>query len=172
MRMTPSAALRGFTIPFLLLLFAFVLLVVAGMRGSLGPFDLTTASWIVAAQWVLAPVVGGLLMRHFDLRDVATSAAWLGITIGLAVVLVLLPAAGTASEACRGAGGTVVGYMLGCIAVAALVGIGIAASLLLTARMARRDLLIPAAVLAGAAVSFASGAGAVNLYYGFVACLR
>ena len=170
--MTGGAILRGLVVPFGILLLAFFVLFFAGMNGSLGPLDLATASWIVIALWVIAPVVGGLLGRTLSARDLVRAASWLGLVLGAAVAFFFLTAAGTAAASCAVAVGTnAVGYVLGCLAVGTVAGGGMSASLLLTARLARRESLV-AAVIVGGALNLLAGAGAYFLFYSIIKCFR
>jgi hypothetical protein len=59
----------------------------------------------------------------------------------------------------------------GCLAVGAIVGIRIGASVLITARLARRGWWLPAALLGGG-LNFGAGAVAYALVYSIVTCLH
>ena len=62
-------------------------------------------------------------------------------------------------------------YLVACLAVGAIVGVGTGVSLFLTAVLAARRWWLPG-VASGAIVSFAAGYAAYNLYYDFAVCLR
>lgn len=170
--MTGSAIVRGVMVPLGIVILACFVFFVAGMRGSLGPLDLGTVNVIVIVQWVLAPVVGGLLAQTIVDGALIRAAPLLAALLGLAVAFVLLTAAGTASTTCGlAAGPSALGYVGGCLAVGAVIGSGAGASLLFTGRLARRNHWIPA-VLIGGALNLVAGAGAYVLFYSIVACFR
>ncbi len=133
------------------------------MLGPLGPFGLAAANGLVIALWVLAPVVGGLLLVSANERDVLTAGIVLGVALGLAMVSALfLFGAGTIS----GAGPCVFdlhrsapAFVLGILAVSTLVGAGAGMSLMATALLARRGRWLGGSV-AGGLVSLAAGAAA------------
>ena len=158
-------------IPFGILFLAFAVLFLAGMRGSLGPLDLATAQWIILGLWIAAPVVGGLVSRGLTDRETTLSAAVLAVVVGLAVAAVFLTGAGTASSCEIGATRSAAAYVVGCLGVGAIVGIGVGASALITARLARRGRWL-LAVLLGGGLNFVASAGAYFLYYSMVTCLR
>jgi hypothetical protein len=169
--MTGTAILRGVVVPFGILALAFRIDLFAGESGSLGPLDPATAQWVILGFWIAAPVVGGLASRALSDRQITRAAAVLAAVVGLAVAGVFLTAAGFGSSCSRGAVGSTAGYVLGCLGVGAIVGIGVGASELITARLARRGWWLPA-VLLGGGLSFVASAGAVFLYYSIVTCLR
>jgi hypothetical protein len=169
--MSDTAFFRGVEVPIGILALAFAILFFAGQAGSLGPLDFATYQWIIIGLWVAAPVVGGLLSRGLSDRQITRAAAVLAVLLGLAVAAFFSTAAGTASSCASGAVGSAAAYILGCLGVGAMVGIGAGASELITARLARRGWWLPA-VLLGGGLSFAASAGAYFLYYSVVTCLR
>ncbi|MEO8251811.1 MAG: hypothetical protein ABI578_07485 [Chloroflexota bacterium] len=169
--MTGTAILRGVVVPFGILVLAFSVLLFAGMAGSLGPLDLATAQWFILALWVAAPVVGGISSRGLGDRQIALAATVLAVVLGLAVATVLLTGAGTASS-CQVAGSrSAAGFVGGCLGVAAIVGIGMGASLLTAARLAQRGRR-PLGIILGGGVNILASAGAYFLFYSVVTCLR
>lgn len=169
--MTDTAIRRGVVVPFGILALAFAILFFAGQAGSLGPLDFATYQWIILGLWIAAPVVGGLVSRTLSDRQITLAAALLAVVLGLAVAAFFLTAAGTASSCAIGAGGSAAAYALGCLGVGAIVGTGVGASELITARLARRGWWL-LAVLLGGGLSFGASAGAYFLYYSIVTCLR
>src|ERR1700674_4975500 len=168
--MTYSAIERGVVLPLTILALAYAVLFFAGQAGSLGPLDFATYQWIIVGLWVAAPVVGGLVSHALSDRLITLTAALLAVVLGLAVAFFLLTAAGTASSCARGAVGSVAAYSLGCLGDGAVVGIGVGAGEVVTARLARRGLWLPA-VLLGGGLSFLASAAAYLFYYSFVTCL-
>ena len=169
--MTGNAILRGVMIPFGILFLAFAVLFVAGMRGSLGPLDLATAQWFILGLWIAAPVVGGLVSRGLTDREIALAAAVLAVVVGLAVAAVFVTAAGTASTCGIGDTRSAAAYVVGCVGVGAVVGVGMSASVLITARLARRGRWLVGALLGGG-LNFGASAGAYFLYYSIITCLH
>ncbi len=162
---------RSVAVPLGILLLALAILFGAGQAESLGPLDFATYQWLILALWISAPVVGGFGSRVLSDRQLASGAAVLGLVLGLAAAAFFLTAAGTASS-CRDTGsGSAVGYVLGCVGIGAIVGVGIGASELVTARLARRGWLLVAALLGGG-ISLAGSAGGFFIYYSVGACLR
>jgi hypothetical protein len=166
-----AAFSRSVAIPFGILVLAFGVLFLAGQAGSLGPLDFARYQWLILALWISAPVVGGFASRVLDNRQLTSGATVLGLVLGVFVAAFFLTAAGTASS-CRDAGnGHALGYALGCAGVGAIVGIGIGASELVTALLARRGwLLVP--LLVGGGISLAGSVGGFSIYYSVVTCLR
>lgn len=169
--MSGMAFSRSVAVPLGILLVAFGVLVFAGQAGSLGPLDFATYQWLLLGLWVSAPVVGGFASRALAHGQLASGAKVLGLVLGLAVAAFFLTAAGTASS-CRDAGsGSAAGYVLGCLGVGALVGVGAGASEFVTALLARRGWLL-VTVLLGAGINLVGSAGGFFIYYSVVACLR
>ncbi len=145
----------------------------AGEYQGLGPLDLETADRLALALWVAAPVAGGLAAGILSNGELARGALALGLIVGLVAAVVVLLAAGTGDYTCAinlpsfpGA------YPLGCLAFGALVGAGVGIGFRVGGLAARRRVtLLPGVVLAMAA-TFASSAGAYELFYGAVRCLR
>ncbi len=162
---------RSVAVPFGILLLAFAVLFFAGQAGSLGPLDFVTYQWLILALWISAPVVGGFASRVLSDRQLTSGAVVLGLVLGLAVAAFFLTAAGTASS-CRDAGnGSAGGYVLGCLGVGAVVGVGTGACELATAQLARRGRLL-VAVLLGGGISLAASASGFLTYYSVVTCMR
>ena len=173
--MTGDAILRGVVIPFGILALAFAIFYFAGQTGSLGQLDFSTYRWIIIGLWIAAPVVGGLVSRPLSDRKISIAAAVLAAVLGLATAASFLTAAGTAASTASscdmGAMRSVAAYVLGCLGVGAIVGIGMGASESITARLARRGWWLPA-VLSGGVLAFGTSAGAYFLYYALVTCFR
>jgi hypothetical protein len=166
-----TAFSRSVAVPFGILLVAFGVLIFAGQAGSLGPLDFATYQWLLLALWISAPVVGGFASKVLADRQLTSGATVLGLVLGLAVAAVFLTAAGTASS-CQNAGnGSAAGYVLGCLGVGAIVGVGTGASELVTALLARRGWVL-VSMLLGGGIGLAGSAGGLFIYYSVVACLR
>ncbi len=162
---------RGVALPMGILLLAFAILFFAGQAGSLGPLEPATYRWFLLALWIAAPVAGGIAASRLTDEDLTKGAAVLGLALGLAVAAFLLTAAGTASS-CREVGtGSAAGYVIGCLAVGAVVGVGTAVSELVTALLSRRGWML-LSVLLGGGTSLVTGVAAFVLYYSVVTCLR
>lgn len=168
-----SAFVRGVVVPLAILFLAYLTVFYAGMLGSLGPLELDSAERLALGLWIVAPVVGGLLLRSMSDRQISVAAALLGVVVGLAVAFFLLTAASTASlsNACAGIPRSVGGFEAGCMAVGAVVAIGMGASVIITARLTRRGWWMPA-VLLGGGLNFGMGVGAYALVYSVVTCLH
>jgi hypothetical protein len=168
-----ATAIRGVVVPFAIFFLAFITLLYAGMLGSLGPLDLATANQLALGLWIVAPVVGGLLVRSLTVRHITFAAVVLGVVLVLEVAFVLLTGAGTAglSNACAGIPRSPAGFVVGCGVVGATVGIGTGASLFITAWLARAGWWLPAVLLAGG-LNFGAGAVAYTLFYSIVTCMH
>ncbi len=171
--MSGMAIRRGVLVPAGLVVLAFLVVFYAGMLGSLGPLDRDTAFRVAIGLWVVAPVAGGGLVRSLEGRQVVLAAIALGTLVGIAVAFLYLTAAGTASlsSACAQMPHDGALYVLGCLIVGAIAGIGMAAGVAVTAALAARDRWLSAIVLGGGA-NFGLGMAAYALVYSVVTCLR
>ena len=170
--MSDRAAVRGVLVPLGLLFAAVLLWTRASFDQSLGPLDFGTASWLIAALWVGAPVVGGLLSAGSGSPEVPRAAAVLGLVVGLLVALVVFfgPRTAVLTTECARLAGALPPLVVGALAVGAIVGFGMAAAEVVTAALTRRGLWF-AGVPVGAAVNFAAGAAALRLLYSVVVCM-
>ena len=168
-----STVIRGVLSPLAVLVLAYLVVFYAGMLRSLGPLDADTADRLALGLWVVAPVMGGLLMRSTSDRQINIAAAVLGIVVGVAVAVFFLAAAGTAalSGACAGIPRSAGGFVAGCVALGTVVAIGIGACLIITARLTRRGWWLPG-ILGGGGLNAVVNVGAYALAYSVVGCMR
>jgi hypothetical protein len=95
----------------------------------------------------------------------------LGLSLGVVVAYLSFSAARAAVNSCvLAVGSNGAGYALGCLAVGAVAGIGMGASLFLTGQLARRHRWLLALVVGGA-TSLVAGAGAYFLHYAIASCV-
>ena len=170
--MSDGAAVRGFLVPLAMLFAAALLWTRASFDRVLGPLDLGTASWLIAALWVVAPVLGGGLVADLATRDAGRAAAALGIAVGLAVAFFISVGARAAALTpdCAAVAESLPPSWTGAVAVGAIVGFGMAASEVVMATLTRRvSWLLGAAV--AAAINFAAGAAAAQLLLRVVVCM-
>jgi hypothetical protein len=166
---TDSAAQRGVLFPVGFLFAAFVVRMFAGLYQGLGPLDVGAAVWLAGALWVAAPVVGGVLCRELDVVETPKAAVALALIVGLVTVafIFMAPRASIGLAECPGLPRTALTSAAGAVAVAGLLGFGLAAAELVTAHIARARSWI-GAVPAGAALSLGASAAAYWLFYSVV----
>jgi hypothetical protein len=164
---------RGVIAPMAIVALAIVVFFRAGAAGSLGPLSLETAYWIVAGIWAAGPAVGGVLSGRLHRDDQRRAAVSLALVIGGLVAFVFAIGARSAAEptACAvplepGA----LSYLLGCLVVGGVVGVGSGLSLLLASRVPRGPVLLVTAPASWGLALGALGLG-LRLYYAAVTCL-
>jgi hypothetical protein len=171
--MTDSAAQRGVVVPLALLFAAFTILLFAGFYQGLGPLDESAAAWVARGVWIAAPVVAGVLCRDVEPRETRRAALALGIIVALVAIAFIYMSPRTAVQRpdCPGIPRTAVSSALGAIAVAGVLGFGVAAAEFVTARIARRAAAVVGVALGTAVSSAANAAGYYLLYSVVVVCL-
>lgn len=172
--MTPKTIdrrLRAVAVAFGVLLIAFFVYLRAGEYQSLGPLDLGAADRLAVALWVAAPIAGGLIARRAAISELIRAA--LGIGIPVALVVALLPAAGTGQYTCwLDLPAMPMGFLLGRLVVGGLTGLGMIIGFVSTGVATRRlGTAVPGIALAAAA-NFAAATAAYELFYGGVRCLQ
>lgn len=170
--MSNATMVRGIAVPVGIVLLAFAFFITIGGRGGLGPIDTDAVRWIFVVLWTAAPVIGGVLSRDLDDRQLAIAFRSVAVILGVPLAALLLGAAGGTGPECavRAAGNGRLDYWIGALVVVVIVAIGMGAAVVLTARLARRGPW-PVAAVAGAAFTFVVSATAYLLYYSVVVCL-
>ena len=170
--MSNATMVRGIAVPVGIVLVAFAFFIRIGGRGGLGPIDLEAVRWIFVVLWTAAPVIGGLLSRDLDDRQLIIAFRSVALIIGVPLAALLLGATMAVGPGCAVgfAGNGNVDYWIGTLVVVAIAATGMGAGVVLTARLARRGPWLVAAV-AGAVFTFAVSAAAYLLYYSVVVCL-
>jgi hypothetical protein len=144
----------------------------AGAAGSIEPLPYEALNWITAVLLGTAAVIGGVLLRSASANQ-ARAAAWrFGGIVGIAVAFLFLFAArsGSVSECSMPILSGAIGYVVGCLVVGAIVGLGFGSSTLIARSLGRGWRVLVGAPLAWA-VALASLFGAFWLYYASFSCL-
>jgi hypothetical protein len=160
----------AFGFAFMTVLFAVWTFLTASHDQSFGPLSMETGKNVALALWVAAPIVGGVFGRRAANGGLRNAALLLGIVVGL--VLALFPTSGTGDYLCSLVLPTgPISYLLGRLAVGALVGGGMALALVVAGIGTRRGITAVPAIVLAAAINYACSAAAYTLFYEGVRCL-
>ena len=153
-----------------ILVTAFLVALKSGHDQSLGPLDLETAQRLAVVLWLVGPIAGGFVVRRSSTETLARVAVSIGIIVGAAVAF--FPSSGTGGYVCSiSLPAGPISYLLGRLAIGAIIGGGMAIAVLVTGMATRRlATVLPGLAIAGAANYFASTAGSA-LFYEAVRCL-
>lgn len=167
--MRGTAIWRVVAVPFGLLAVAFLAVFLIGMLNLLDAAGRVIAGWSIATVWVLAPVAGGLASRRLTDREINVGGVLLALLVAACLAYVLLHGGSTA-DSCPREGLRDFGlFVAGLLVVAVLVGAGVGASTVVTARLSRSR--VGLAIVLGGGLSLAANAGAYALLYSVVICL-
>lgn len=137
----------GAVVPLAVAGFAYLLWWISDRLLYVGPLDRAAFGWVVVIPtWIGAPVAAGFVWRSLDQRTTLAVAALVGTVIAVVAALLLWQAIGF--PACEtGALYTPTEMVLPSLLVGAVVGGGLAASGLVSARFSRQGRPIAALVL-------------------------